>query len=113
MEFNIEYRGTIYRSVKFGIFADVGNIWLARKEEDMPGAEFSIKRFYRELAFDAGIGLRLDLKFLVIRLDYAVPIYDPTRRNEYGLFINSNWEKKDPRGFRYFDGLKLAIGYAF
>ena len=113
MEFNIEYRGTIYRSVKFGIFADIGNIWLSRKEEDMPGAEFSFKRFYKELALDAGIGLRLDLKFLVIRLDYALPIYDPTRRDEYGLFFNANWIKKDPRGFNFFDGLKLAIGYAF
>lgn len=113
IELNLEYRGPIYRSVKFGVFVDVGNIWLARKEEDMPGAEFSFKRFYKELAMDAGVGLRLDLKFLVIRLDFALPIYDPTRDDLYGHFINLDWIIKDPRGFRIMDGLKLAIGYAF
>ena len=41
IEVNLEYRGTIYRSFKYGIFADVGNIWLSRKNDDMPGAEFA------------------------------------------------------------------------
>ena len=112
MEFNLEYRGTIYRSIKYGIFADVGNIWLSRKEADMPGAEFSFQRFYKELAFDAGVGLRLDFDFFVIRLDWAIPIYDPTRVSEQGYFINKRWFNP-PHAFRLFQGLKLAIGYAF
>ncbi len=112
MEFNIEYRGTIYRSIKYGVFADVGNIWLARKADDMPGAEFSFKRFYKELAADVGIGLRLDLNFFVIRLDWAVPIYDPTRSEEQGRFINLKW-LFPPHPYKPRYGLKLAIGYAF
>ena len=112
LEFNLEYRGTIYRSFKYGIFADVGNIWLARKNDDMPGAEFSFKRFYKELAVDAGVGLRLDFNFFVIRVDYAVPIYDPTRSDEQGRVINSEW-LHSPHRYRIFQGLKIAIGYAF
>lgn len=112
MEFNIEYRGTLYRSFKYGIFADVGNIWLARKYEDMPGADFSFKRFYKELAVDVGVGLRLDFKFFVIRVDYAVPIYDPTRSEEQGRVINIKW-LDEPHSMRFSNGLKLAIGYAF
>ena len=112
IEFNLEYRGTIYRTFKYGIFADVGNIWLAQKSDDMPGAEFSFKRFYKELAVDVGVGLRLDFNFFVIRVDYAVPIYDPTRSDEQGRVINVEW-LYPPHRYRIFQGLKIAIGYAF
>jgi len=112
LEFNIEYRGTLYRSFKYGIFVDAGNIWLARKNEDMPGAEFSFKRFYKEFAVDVGVGLRLDFNFFVIRVDYALPIYDPTRSEEQGRVINLKWLDA-PHRLRFANGLKLAIGYAF
>lgn len=113
IELNLEYRGTIYRTLKYGVFADVGNIWLSRKNDDMPGAEFSFDRFYKELAVDVGIGLRLDFNFFVIRVDYALPIYDPGRGDEQGgRVINLNWFLP-PHRFRIFQGLKIAIGYAF
>lgn len=113
MEFNVEYRGTLYRSFKYGIFVDAGNIWLARKNEDMPGAEFSFKRFYKELAVDAGVGLRLDLNFFVIRVDFALPIYDPTRSDLDGRVINIGWLLSDHQRYRLGQSIKLAIGYAF
>ncbi len=112
MEFNIEYRGTLYRSFKYGVFVDAGNIWLARESGDMPGAEFSFKRFYKEFAVDVGVGLRLDFNFFVIRVDWAVPIYDPTRSEEQGRVINAEW-MHNPHRLRLANGLKLAIGYAF
>ncbi len=111
LELNLEYRGTLYRTFKYGIFTDIGNIWLARENEDMPGAEFRFNRFYKELAIDVGVGLRLDFDFFVIRVDYAVPIYDPTRSFK-GAWINSQW-LEGPRRVRWMDGLKVAIGYAF
>ena len=112
MEFNVEYRGTLYRSFKYGIFTDVGNIWLAKKNDDMPGAEFSFKRFYKELAVDVGVGLRLDFNFFVIRVDWALPVYDPTRSDEQGKVINLKWWDS-PHPHRLLNGLKIAIGYAF
>ena len=112
IEINLEYRGTLYRSFKYGIFTDIGNIWLAREHEDMPNANFSFKRFYKELAVDVGVGLRLDFDFFVIRVDYAVPIYDPTRTSMGGRFINKEWLSGNHR-LRFGDGLKIGIGYAF
>lgn len=112
IELNLEWRGTIYRSFKYGIFTDIGNIWLARRNDDMPNAEFSFKRFYKELAVDVGIGLRLDFDFFVLRLDYALPIYDPTRTSYGGCVLNEEWFD-GPRRLRFGDGLKIAIGYAF
>ena len=112
IELNMEYRGTLYRSFKYGIFADWGNIWLARNHGDMPGAEFKFNRFYKELALDVGVGLRLDFDFLVIRVDYALPLYDPTRTSFGGRWINKEWFS-GPRQVRFSQGLKFAIGYAF
>lgn len=77
----------------------------------MPGANFDFTRFYKEFAIDAGVGLRLDFDFFVIRVDYAVPIYDPTRTS-YGRWINASWQEGQRR-IKWIDGLKVAIGYAF
>ena len=112
IELNLEYRGTLYKSFKYGLFSDIGNIWLSRKNDDMPMAEFDFKRFYKELAIDVGVGLRLDFNFLVFRLDYALPIYDPTR-SSHGAWINKQWFNHPTRPFRWANGIKLAIGYAF
>lgn len=112
IEWDIEYRGTIYKSFKYGIFTDIGNIWLARKYDDMPNADFSFKRFYKELAVDIGVGLRLDFNFLVFRVDYAIPIYDPSRQS-HGAWINNEWFKNSLRPFYWANGIKIAIGYAF
>lgn len=112
IELNLEYRGTIYKSFKYGIFSDIGNIWLSRKNADMPNAEFAFNRFYKELAIDVGLGLRLDFNFLVVRVDYAVPIYDPTRTS-MGRWINVQWLESPYHRYRLMSGLKLAIGYAF
>lgn len=113
IEWNLEYRGTLYKAFKYGIFSDIGNIWLAKKSDDMPNAEFDINRFYKELAIDVGVGLRLDFNFLILRIDYALPIYDPSRTS-YGPWINSAWfDKNMARKFRWGNGLKIAIGYAF
>ena len=79
IEVNLEYRGTLYKFIKYGVFVDAGNIWLTHKDEDMPNAEFNFGRFYKEIALGAGVGIRLDFNFFIIRVDAAVPIYDPCK----------------------------------
>lgn len=112
LEWNIEYRGTIYRSFKYGVFVDAGNIWLTRNINDMEGATFKFNRFYKEIAMNAGVGLRLDFDFLIIRVDFALPIYDPTRTSYGGRWINKEWFD-DPRPIKLSHSIKFAIGYAF
>ena len=69
----------IYKFIKYGIFVDAGNIWLSHDDADMPNAEFKFNRFYKEIGFGTGVGLRLDFGFFIIRLDAALPIYDPSQ----------------------------------
>lgn len=77
LEFNLEYRFPIYSILKGAIFTDIGNIWTMKENETFVGGEFNFNTFYKQLAADAGLGLRLDISFLLFRLDVAAPMVNP------------------------------------
>lgn len=105
LEFNLEYRFDIYRWFKGALFADAGNVWLIKEDKDRPGGLFTFKNFYKEFALGAGVGLRLDFSFFIIRFDVATPFHDPGRPE------NDRWAIKY---FQWKDvNLNLGIGYPF
>ena len=109
LEMNLEYRQPLYKILHLGVFVDAGNIWLVKKHDMFPNGEFAFNRFFKEIAADVGIGLRLDFSFFVLRLDYAVKIHDPARQD-------NRWTFKNWHNFKQFsaDGaIVLGIGYAF
>lgn len=77
LEGNIEYRFHIIKSINGAMFVDAGNIWRLKEDPAKPNGEFLLDRFYKEIAMGAGMGLRMDLGFFVIRLDLATPLRDP------------------------------------
>ena len=110
LELNLEYRGTIYKIIKYGIFADFGNVWLSSKYEDMYLADFELNRFYKEIAMSVGAGIRLDFSFFILRLDYGLPIYDPTN------FDNQKWIHKSwiiNNRWQWAQGFQFGINHAF
>ena len=110
-EFNVEWRKGIYRFIKVALFLDAGNIWLLRDNPDFPGGTIS-KGFYKELAADAGLGLRLDFSILILRLDFGIPIRKPwyPEGQRWRLddihFGDPSWRKENLI-------LNIAIGYPF
>jgi hypothetical protein len=48
-----------------------------RENEIFAGGEFNFNTFYKQLAVDAGLGLRVDISFLLFRLDVAAPMVNP------------------------------------
>ncbi|MBE9584367.1 BamA/TamA family outer membrane protein [Mucilaginibacter sp. JRF] len=76
IEGNVEWRPKLFSIVRGAVFVDAGNIWLMRDNGAQPGATFG-KDFYKELAVDAGIGLRFDVTVLVLRTDLGFPIRKP------------------------------------
>ncbi|MFN6341131.1 MAG: BamA/TamA family outer membrane protein [Bacteroidota bacterium] len=76
---NAEFRFNMYnRWLEGAVFADAGNVWIAKPNENRPWGEFDINRFYKEIAFNTGLGIRLNLEIFIIRLDFALPMHDPT-----------------------------------
>lgn len=114
LEFNTEYRPKIAGIVKGALFIDAGNIWLQREETGplaRPGVKFS-KDFMKELAVDAGLGLRFDLTFLVLRTDLAFPIRKPwLPENERWVLNDINFGDRNWRRENLI--FNLAIGYPF
>ena len=79
LEANFEFRFNIFnRFIEGAIFADAGNIWRI-KDDGRPDATFKLNSFYKQLAAGAGTGLRLNLDFLVFRVDWAIPVFDPRK----------------------------------
>jgi outer membrane protein assembly factor BamA len=76
-EANAEYRQDLFPYVKGALFVDAGNVWLVNNDPDRPGGQFALNSFFKQLAVGAGAGIRIDAQFLVIRLDYAVPLRVP------------------------------------
>lgn len=76
LELNAEYRRKLVSIMNMAAFIDAGNIWLLNEDDDKPGAKFS-KHFLSEMAVGAGVGLRFDLTFLVLRTDFAIPLRIP------------------------------------
>lgn len=77
LEGNIEYRFTIFKQLKGAWFTDFGNIWLYYKDDKRPDADFDPKKFHTQIAIGAGMGIRYDFDFFVIRFDLSTPLYDP------------------------------------
>ncbi|MEO8254352.1 MAG: BamA/TamA family outer membrane protein [Flavobacterium sp.] len=111
LEFSTELRTQLYKLVKGAVFVDGGNIWLLNKSDEKPGAEFTGK-FLNQLAIGAGLGLRFDFNFLVLRTDLAFPLRKPylPKGEEWVVddinFSSGSWRKENLI-------FNLAIGYPF
>ena len=110
LEGNLEYRFRIFSHFMGGnlngaTFLDAGNVWLMRKDEARPGAEFSLHKFFDSIALGTGIGIRYDLSFLILRLDWGIALHVPYETGKSGYY-------NIPR-FKDGMGLHFAIGYPF
>ncbi len=112
LEANVEYRFPIFGYLKGALFTDLGNIWLYQEDSLRPGGRFNVDSFYKEIAVGLGVGLRVDVNLVVLRLDLAFPVRKPWLPednrwvfDDINLF-NSRWRK---------DNLlwNISIGYPF
>jgi outer membrane protein assembly factor BamA len=122
---NLEYRTKLFGDLAGAVFLDAGNVWNLRdltvnvddftSEDDRWAASivnafftdtnFRLSRFLSQVALGTGVGLRYDLGFLVIRLDWGLALHAPYDTGRSGYF-NIN---------RFSDAhtLHFAIGYPF
>jgi hypothetical protein len=103
--FSLEYRLKVIKQIEIALFADAGNVWLLRNDNDRPQGNFDFKRFYKEFALSTGFGIRLNLGYFVFRLDPSVPLYDPTQNSGEKWVVNKLTLKRVI--------WNLAIGFPF
>ena len=113
LEASAEYRFPIYGFIKGAVFTDFGNVWglQERKDENgnylRPGAQFQFNTFTQQIAMGAGAGIRFDFTFLILRLDLATRVYDPTAPPLERWALRNFDTRANPIAFN------LGIGYPF
>lgn len=87
LDMNIEYRTHLFWKFRGAAFIDAGNIWNIRSYEGQEEGTFRFNRFYKQLAVAYGLGLRLDLDYLIIRFDGGMKAVNPmkTGKEKYPL----------------------------
>jgi outer membrane translocation and assembly module TamA len=117
---NLEWRQRLFGSLYGAISLDAGNVWSLEhlKSADNASDEelaalatadsqmhFDFKDLFSELAVATGVGIRYDLDFLIIRLDWGVGLHVPYETSRSGFF---NVDKfKDHQTWHF------SIGYPF
>ncbi|WP_426059232.1 BamA/TamA family outer membrane protein [Hymenobacter sp. B1770] len=113
LEGSAEYRFPIYSFVKGAFFTDFGNVWGLQEVKNeqgqylRPGAQFQANSFYKQIAVGSGMGVRFDFTFLILRLDVATKVYDPTAPDGQKWALRNFDTSANPIAFN------LGIGYPF
>jgi len=115
LEANIEYRQKLIGMLNWAAFIDAGNIWTIKEDLSRPGSQFSFSRFYQEIAVGAGLGLRFDFSFFIIRFDAAAKIIDPARPLGKRFILSTGFDNAPFDDPRFTEPIiyTLSIGYPF
>ncbi len=110
LEWNAEARFDLGGYFRGAVFLDAGNVWLKNASETRPGGEFKWDSFTKQLAVSTGVGLRIDIDFVVVRFDLAFPLRRPGGDNQ-GWVVDEISIDRDWRRDNLI--LNFAIGYPF
>ncbi len=106
LDFSVEYRHKMTNMFELATFIDAGNIWTIKDYQSQPGGYFQFSTFYKEIAAAYGAGFRVDLDFLLLRVDMGMKAYNPALQG------NDRWSIVKPNFGRDF-AFHFAIGYPF
>ncbi len=137
LEANFEFRFPIYWKIFGAAFVDAGNVWNWRSADELfkeAGIDDYVTRlqlpeplydgiinnpyFARQIALGTGLGLRLDLDGLVVRLDFGVAIHAPYKTFRYDKDGKPDYNQPINTYFNIpsaLDALRInfGIGYPF
>ena len=105
LEANLEYRFPLWWIMNGALFFDLGNVWYLRDTEDNnPEEVFHFNSFYRQLGFNTGLGLRLDLSYVILRFDLGMQLHNPNRPESERWIKTFHWRNT---------ALNFSVGYPF
>ena len=103
LEANAEYRFPLFWKLDGALFVDVGNVWFS---SDWGDGGYVGDDFFKSIAADWGFGARVDLSFLVLRIDMGIKLYDPSY-DSIGWYGPADWSRKDSFAIHF------GVGYPF
>ncbi|MFI3281581.1 MAG: BamA/TamA family outer membrane protein [Rikenellaceae bacterium] len=105
LEANLELRFPVWGNVHGATFFDVGNVWYMNSNAyDDPDGVFHFDSFYKQLGFNTGLGLRLDITFAVLRLDWGIQLHNPNLPVGERWITKFGWDNTS---------LNFGVGYPF
>lgn len=106
LEGNLEFRFPIWGMFHGATFVDVGNVWyLGRDKTQVPAdGVFHIDKFYKQLGMNTGLGLRIDITFVILRLDWGIQIHNPNRPEGQRWIHDFRWKNT---------ALNFGVGFPF
>ncbi len=117
LEANIEYRFTLVRKLlESAIFIDAGNIWnLSPTSSTNPSyGVINQENFISEIALNTGIGFRFDLSIFLFRLDWGMPLRDPSLPKSQRWIMTQKIQESGLGSYLLNEtSLAIGIGYPF
>lgn len=106
LEANLELRFPIWGMFHGATFLDLGNVWyLEREKHEVPAdGIFHWDSFYKQLGLNSGVGLRVDITFVILRLDWGVQLHSPNQPAGERWIHNLKWKNT---------ALNFGVGYPF
>jgi len=110
LEANVEYRFPLIWKLEGALFADVGNVWDMPSndlelDEEYP-SDFQFRNLPKSLGLDWGLGIRVNLDFLLVRIDAGFRVHDPARDEGYRWIAPNQWLKGNY-------AVHFGVGYPF
>lgn len=102
---NLEYRPHLIGSLYGAVFLDAGNVWTMHVDATRPQSQFKMKNLFKEMALGTGVGLRYDIGYFMVRLDWGVGLHVPYDTGKSGFY--------NIKSFRDSQAFHLAIGLPF
>ncbi len=104
MQFSLEYRFDILYWIESAFFLDGGNVWTLDNSDTRIGSQLT-KTWIDEIALGYGWGIRLDLDYFLIRLDFGYKLRRP--------FTNALQSQWIPLRGQKIGNINIAINYPF
>jgi outer membrane protein insertion porin family len=106
LEFNSEFRFPLFWLLNSAVLFDAGNIWNIKKDDKLPNGNID-KFWFDQVAISSGIGLRLDVTYATIRLDFGFKLREPFETN------GRNWIPLEDYSWKRNVTPNFALGFPF
>ena len=107
LDLNAELRSKLFWKLYGAFFVDAGNIWTIRDYSGQPNGQFSLDKFYNQIAVAYGIGIRFNFDYFILRFDMGMKAINPAYDSG-----KEHWPIVYPRLSRDF-AFHFAVGLPF